>query len=603
MLNALNGRFKDYLILLIVGAALFFPNLGGHSLWDVDESHNAECAREMYVAGESSVPTFNYSLRTDKPVLLYWLMIAAYQLFGVTEFAARFWSAVCGLGSLILTYELGRAMFDRATGLLAGIVLGSAVMFCVISHAATPDSLLIFFTLLTFLVFWHGYMRQSNRWLLGAGVASGLAVLAKGPVGLALPGATILIFLLWQRRFRLLWNRKLLWGVLLFAAITLPWYIAVGVETKWKFFWDPENQQGFFLKHHLRRFEAPLEGHGGRFWFWYHPVVLLAAFAPWSVFLGLACWYGTGRRAAEAELAVSGQKSEVRSQRSESSAVSLPPCLPVFLSSCRFLWCWFLVWLAVFTVAGTKLPNYMLPAYPALAILTARFLVRWGSGAIDPAPRRVAVALACYALVGAVIGAGLLIGSGVLGVGWPVEKAVPGLGLWAAVGLLPIVAAFLAWRFYRHDQRAAAIRLVTFAAVTMVGLLAGFAPAAVDGCKVPHAFAEALKGHQVERDIQVGCFGRYQPGLVYYTGRQVRFIRLDDQAVEFLASPRQTFLVVAAPDWSRLAPQMEHYCRVVAEMPDVFGGRKSSKYYLVTNRPAEFAVRASESRPELWYSQ
>ncbi|MCI0356382.1 MAG: glycosyltransferase family 39 protein, partial [Acidobacteria bacterium] len=287
-------RLRDYLLLLAAGGLLFFVNLGNHSLWDVDESHNAECAREMLVADNWRVPTFNYVLRTDKPVLLYWLMIFAYQCFGVTEFAARFWSAVCGLGSLLVTYELGRAMFDRRTGLLAGLVLGSAILFCVSAHAATPDALLIFFTLLTFLLFWTGYRQQRSGWLLGIGATMGLAVLAKGPVGLLLPAAAIGLFLLWERRLRDLLSPRLLFGLMLFAAITLPWYILVGVETKWRFFWDRATGQGFFLKHNLGRFMRPLERHGGPFV--YHPLAFLAGFAPWSAFLGLTVWFGTGRR-------------------------------------------------------------------------------------------------------------------------------------------------------------------------------------------------------------------------------------------------------------------------------------------------------------------
>ena len=97
-----------YAILLLTGALLFLPNLGGHALWDVDEAHNAECAKEMLEGDTWIVPTFNYQLRTDKPALLYWCVRIAYAVLGVDEGIARLPSALAGLGSLLLTYELGR---------------------------------------------------------------------------------------------------------------------------------------------------------------------------------------------------------------------------------------------------------------------------------------------------------------------------------------------------------------------------------------------------------------------------------------------------------------------------------------------------------------
>ena len=96
----------------VVGAAVvvFFTLLGRPYLWDEDEPKNAECAREMLEAGNWVVPQFNYALRTDKPILLYWLMLTSYHAFGVTEFAARFWSAALGVGTVWLTYGIGRRL-------------------------------------------------------------------------------------------------------------------------------------------------------------------------------------------------------------------------------------------------------------------------------------------------------------------------------------------------------------------------------------------------------------------------------------------------------------------------------------------------------------
>src|SRR6476646_8349296 len=148
-------RLRDYAILMAVSAALTLPNLGASGLWDVDEGVNAEAAREMREAGTWVIPTFNYELRTAKPVMLYWLQRASYAAFGVSEWSARLPSVLAGLLTVLLTYELARRMFGRSTGLLAGVVLASAIEFCMLVHAATPDATLLLFTVLTFFLFWR----------------------------------------------------------------------------------------------------------------------------------------------------------------------------------------------------------------------------------------------------------------------------------------------------------------------------------------------------------------------------------------------------------------------------------------------------------------
>src|SRR6476661_5657907 len=131
-------RVRDYAVFLAVSAALTLPNLGGPSLWDVDEGVNAQAAREMYEAGTWVIPTFNFELRTAKPVMLYWLQRVSYAAFGVSEWSARLPSVLAGWLAVLLTYELARRMFGRATGLCAGVVLASVMQFGLLAHAATP---------------------------------------------------------------------------------------------------------------------------------------------------------------------------------------------------------------------------------------------------------------------------------------------------------------------------------------------------------------------------------------------------------------------------------------------------------------------------------
>lgn len=122
----MRDRVRDYAILLAVSAVLTLPNLGATTLWDQDEGLNAQAAREMAESGTWVVPTFNYELRTAKPVMLYWLQRASYAAFGVSEWSARLPSVLAGWVAVLLTYELARRMFGRSVALLAGVVLASA---------------------------------------------------------------------------------------------------------------------------------------------------------------------------------------------------------------------------------------------------------------------------------------------------------------------------------------------------------------------------------------------------------------------------------------------------------------------------------------------
>src|SRR5439155_15180774 len=232
MLRCLPTRLSHSALLLAVTALLTLPGLGSVSLWDIDEGLNAEAAREMYESGEWVVPAFNFQPRTAKPALLYWLQAICYKHFGVNEFSARLPSVMAMAVCVLLTYELGRMMFGAAAGLLAGIVLVSSVQVCLLAHAATPDALLLAAVLLTFTLFWHGYRGGGRRWLMTTGPACGLAVLAKGPVGLALPAAVIGYFLLARREMRRAFDRRALIGLAGFLLVAAPWYVVVGVETR-----------------------------------------------------------------------------------------------------------------------------------------------------------------------------------------------------------------------------------------------------------------------------------------------------------------------------------------------------------------------------------
>jgi 4-amino-4-deoxy-L-arabinose transferase-like glycosyltransferase len=560
MLQRLNHRAGHYALLLAAGTALFLVNLGGPSLWDVDEGRNATAAYEMLESGDFIVPTFNATLRSHKPVLLYWLQVVAYRVFGVNEFAARLPSALAALLALLLTYELGRRLFDASTGLLAALVLGSTASFCASAHFANPDALLNTFVVLTLFCFWRGYVRSSRGWFVPAGAAAGLAFLAKGPTGLLLPGAVVVLFLTWSGRLRVLLDRRLLAGLLAFVLVGLPWYVWVGVETKGQFLRE------FFLTHNYERAISAMEGHHGPPYYYF--VVLLLGFAPWSVFLGLAFW-----DAARA--------TRERGAREEQEHVC--PAPRASQDSYRFLVCWVVVYLGAFSFATTKLPNYILPLYAPAALLTARFLERWRCGELALPRVLMEVCLLFLGLIGVGVTVGLLLVSGAVEAAFMRGRYVPGLEVWAFVGAGPVFGSVAAVWCIRRQRRSAAVVVVTLTALLLLMPLAAWGSAALNRHKAPRPLVEQAGALCRDRDIRIAGYQlEYLPSLNFYCQRNVAHLPADERAVRnLLQLPYPVFLFVPAELWDDLRARVGGHARIVARHRDMY---HACEVIVVTNR-------------------
>jgi 4-amino-4-deoxy-L-arabinose transferase-like glycosyltransferase len=551
MFRLFDHRAGHYALLLAATAALVLPNLGGPSLWDIDEGNNAEAAREMLESGNWVVPTFNGQLRVDKPALLYWLQLGAYAVFGVNEFAARFPSAVAAMITVLLAYELGRRMFGSAsTGLLGGLLLASNVAFCAAGRFANPDALLNLFTVLALLFFWFGYGCGGRLWFVPTAVSMGLAVLAKGPVGVVLPLTVLGLFLLWMGQVRRLFDLRILAGTLAFLLVVLPWYTWVGVETRAVFL------RGFLFEHNIFRFVHSMENHKGPIY--YYAVVLALGFLPWSVFLGLSAWYSLRTGSGEDPLPAEGNRFP-----------------------CRFLWCWIAVYFVFFTIAGTKLPNYILPLYAPVALLSARFLDRWRQGIVQPPGWAVAISLACLALLGLGTSFGVLAASGAVALS-KVPPVLAGRSAFALVGIIPLLAAIGAGWCLCQRRRVAAVVLLASTAVVFLGLVAGGGSVALESRKAPRALTYAYQAEQGEPDVRVGCYQYFQPSLVFYSGREVQNFANANEVVEFLRCPLPVYLFVPAPVWeNELEARVKGPCRLLGRQRDLY---RNCEVVVVTNR-------------------
>ncbi len=552
------SRAGHYAVLIAVAAGLTLPNLGAASLWDVDEGVNAGAAREMREAGTWVVPTFNFELRTAKPVLLYWLQRASYAAFGVSEWSARLPSALAAMLTVLLTYELARRLFGPSTGLLAGVVLASAIEFCVLAHAATPDSTLLLFTVLTYYLFWLGQENGGRAWWRWTAAACGLAALTKGPVGIAVPGLVIALFFLWNREARRLWDRRLASALFVGLLVAGPWYILVATETR------GEWSRAFFLNENVNRAMTPMDGHRGPVF--YHVAGVLVLFAPWSAFLAAAVWYGF---------------KAARTTTAESPETAVPgTAAPEPARPYRLLLCWAGAYLAVFSLAATKLPNYVLPLYPAVAILTARFLVRWRDGSL-PLPRWVMpAAVGGVLLVAAVTAGGLLAAGGALP--FAGMRTFPGLERWAALAVVPLAGAVaMAWRL-RLGDRPGVVRAASLASVLFVGLLATFPAGEMDLYKAPRDLVRESGAGDPSRDIRLASFEWFQPSVVFYAEREVKRLPTPERAAAFLATPSPGYLFIPEPIWKQLEPAITTPCRVAARRYDFY---TNHTVIVVTNEP------------------
>ena len=333
MLSPETYKPSHFWILFVVLAAILFIKLGAAPIYILDEAKNAQCAREMLQRGDLVVPTFNGELRVDKPPLHYFFMMLSYKLFGVNEFAARFFSVVMGLLTILVTYTYTKRLFDQLTAFCACLILACSTQFLFEFRLSVPDPYLIFFIKVGLFSAFTWLKENNLLQLYISAAAFALATLAKGPVALALPGICILIWIISERKWKTLFTWHLLPALALLLMIAVPWFWAVHKAT------NGEWTRGFFIEHNLNRFSDPQEGHGGVF-------ILTILF----VFIGLLPFISF---VAEA---IKKRKTVFRSALTRFSGVVV------------------IVFIIFFSISSTKLPNYPMPCYPFAAVVLGSFI-------------------------------------------------------------------------------------------------------------------------------------------------------------------------------------------------------------------------------------
>ena len=242
---------------------------------DPVESNYALTAKEMATSGNWISPQIYGTFWYDKPIMVYWLLSLSYTLFGFTDLASRLPSIICGaLSVTLLIWYVQRILKDNVTAVWSGAMLALSLEFWVISHAIITDSILLLFTIPTMLSGYIDVMEGNKKHLTAAYAAAGLACLTKGPVGLVLPGALLLLWCLSMKSGKMA-ARLFPWqGILAFLAVTLPWYVGMYLIHGSDFI-----EQFLGLHNFIRATssEHPADNH------WYYYFVLLpAALLPWT---------------------------------------------------------------------------------------------------------------------------------------------------------------------------------------------------------------------------------------------------------------------------------------------------------------------------------
>ena len=329
--------------LIIAAAVIWFSNLEYRTLVKPDEGRYAEIPREMVKSGDWTTPRLNELKYFEKPPLQYWATAVAYTMFGEHQWTSRLWAGLTGFAGIFLVWFAGLRLFGREAADYAAMLLGSSLLYVLIGHINTLDMGVTFFITLGIFALLLGQSetveKKRRNWMLLAWAGMALAVLSKGLMGLILPGTAVLIYCALQRDLTVLKRMHWLPGLAVFLLIVTPWFYLVMKA-------NPEFFEKFFIYEHYTRF---ITKDLGRYQPWYYFVpILLSGALPWTVLMFdsvLRAWRGGGR-AGKA------------------------------FSPERFLMIWAVFIYLFFSVSGSKLPSYLLPMFPALALLMGQRMVQ-----------------------------------------------------------------------------------------------------------------------------------------------------------------------------------------------------------------------------------
>jgi 4-amino-4-deoxy-L-arabinose transferase-like glycosyltransferase len=499
-------RTRYLFVILTVGTLLFLFNLGGRDLWEPDETRYAVIAREMRETGNWVLPHLNGEIYAEKPPLFFWLVnLSTFFLGENSELANRLPSALAGWITLFVTFLFGERLFHPRVGFLSAMVLGTSFLFLQLSRWMMLDSLVTLFFLLTLYYFYLGVGKEECRrkdYLL-AGLFMGLGVLTKGPLAF-LPLPVFFVFTYLQKNLRKFWCRDLLRGFLLSAIIALIWWVpACWVGGRDYIHWLLYKQAvGTYV-------EGGTHFHPEPFYFYF--IRFPAEFVPWIVFLPTAFIFGLRKEF--------GKRKE-------------------FL----FLSVWFCFLFLFFTLSIGKKDNYLLPLYPAAAMMVGSL---WNLGFQSEKGKKGFLSglllLALLFFVGIV-----LLLSDIPQRLFP-QKLSPDIAAYRSLGFFVLAylwsGSFLSFLLFLKKKKRAAFVSLMIVFVFFYLHLSYSIPPKINPRRSVKAFSERILKRMGPGDELKTC-SLESNGLIYYTRKvYIENIQTKGRFLEVLNSPQRVYIV------------------------------------------------------------
>ncbi|HEU0234612.1 MAG TPA: glycosyltransferase family 39 protein [Gallionella sp.] len=547
--------------LVVTIAVIWFANLEYRTLVKPDEGRYAEIPREMVVSGDWVTPRLNELKYFEKPPLQYWATATAYTLFGEHQWTSRLWTGLTGFAGILLVWFAGLRLFGRETAGYAALLLSSSLLYVLMGHINTLDMGVTFFLTLGIVGLLlsqqeHGSLQNrreqagmqgaaqrvtrhtdevgeeqastqhrspaaqqvikaSRNWMVLAWAGLALAVLSKGLMGLVLPGAALFIYCIVQRDFGVLKRMHWLPGLAVFFVITVPWFVLVMKA-------NPEFFERFFIYEHYTRFTTK---DLGRYQPWYFFIpILLAGALPWTVLMLDSLF----------RCVIEGGRGR-----------NLPDKM---FNTQRFLLIWAVFIYVFFSISGSKLPSYLLPMFPALALLMGKRIAEMRGRVLL---WQVAPAIPVALLL--------------LGLALNVDKFAdtpnqaglyPHYGMWLVAAALVSLAGLLAgmlllWR----EKKPVAVGVLALSALLAAQIgLSGYETVARE--RSAKHIAEAIRS-EVKAGVPFYSVLTYEQTLPFYLKHTFTLVQYQDEMAYGIRQEPQRWI-----------PTIEEFARVWAAQPE-----------------------------------
>ena len=326
-------------LLLIITIGSIFINFWDWDLWAPDEPRYAEVALEMVTGGNPLLPQLGGRIYSEKPPLFFWLLSLSFQVFGMTPFAVRIIPVASAAGSILITFYLGRKLFNRRAGLLAAMTLGTSFLFIHLARRGNIDSTLTLVTTAALALMAKAYFDDRPGLYFPAYLIMALGVIMKGPVAFLLPLLSLIVFLVLNKDAKAIGRARLIYGLLILIGVVAAWLAPAAIKG------GGDYVKTMVFKQNIGR---TFSSFSHRKPFYYYATTFPADFFPWIFFFPAALLFSIRNKTRQ----------------------NIFPAV------------WFVTIFLFFSLISGKRGLYLLPLFPAAALMVGEFFDTWLSGRI-----------------------------------------------------------------------------------------------------------------------------------------------------------------------------------------------------------------------------